>query len=51
VKVYIILSFKSGCFILQQEKQIDTYITINDLALPDGSAGGTEVIIRIPIIE
>lgn len=37
--------------ILQQEKELDTYITINDLVLADGSAGGTEVIIKIPVVE
>jgi len=34
---------------LQQKKQMDTYITINDLVLPDGSAGGTEVLLKIPV--
>ena len=34
--------------ILQQEDQLGTYIVINDLVLADGSAGGTEVIIKIP---
>jgi LytS/YehU family sensor histidine kinase len=34
--------------ILQQQDQLGTHIVINDLVLPDGSAGGTEVIIKIP---
>ncbi|MDQ6608930.1 MAG: histidine kinase [Bacteroidota bacterium] len=34
---------------LQQKKQLDAYITVNDLLLPDGSAGGTEVILKIPV--
>lgn len=33
----------------QQQKQLDTYIKITDLVLPDGSAGGTEVSIQIPV--
>ena len=33
---------------LQQQDQSGTHIEINDLVLPDGSAGGTEVIIKIP---
>jgi sensor histidine kinase YesM len=33
---------------LQQQKQ-DSSIVINDLVLPDGSPGGTEVIIKIPV--
>jgi len=36
--------------ILQQKKQIDTTIQIRDLILPDGSAGGTEVLLKIPVI-
>ncbi len=36
---------------LQQKKQLDTYIEITDLALPDGSSGGTEVIIKIPVVQ
>ncbi len=35
---------------LQQKKQIDTTIKITDLVLPDGSAGGTEVLLKIPVI-
>jgi hypothetical protein len=34
---------------VQQKKQLDTYITINDLILADGSAGGTEVTLKIPV--
>ena len=33
---------------LQQKKQLDAYIKITDLVLPDGSAGGTEVLLKIP---
>lgn len=35
---------------LQQNKNIDAHIKITDLVLPDGSAGGTEVLIKIPVI-
>ncbi len=35
--------------ILQQKKEFDTSIKITDLVLPDGSAGGTEVMLRIPV--
>ena len=34
---------------LQQQDQLGTSVVINDLVLPDGSAGGTEVLIKIPI--
>ncbi len=34
---------------LQQQEQLGTHIVINDLVLADGSAGGTEVIIKIPV--
>jgi hypothetical protein len=34
---------------LHQGKQLNSYITINDLILPDGTAGGTEVILKIPV--
>jgi tetratricopeptide (TPR) repeat protein len=34
--------------LLQQQEQMGTHIVINDLVLADGSAGGTEVIIKIP---
>ena len=36
---------------LQQKKQLDTSIKITDLVLPDGSAGGTEVMLKIPIMQ
>ncbi len=36
--------------ILQQKKQIDPTIQISDFVLPDGSAGGTEVLLKIPVI-
>lgn len=35
--------------IMQQKKQRTNYITINDLTLPDGSAGGTEVTLQLPV--
>jgi Histidine kinase len=35
--------------ILQQKKQLDTYVTITDMVLPDGSAAGTEVLLKIPV--
>jgi tetratricopeptide (TPR) repeat protein len=35
---------------LQQKKRLDTSIKITDLVLPDGSAGGTEVLLKIPLI-
>ncbi len=35
---------------LQQKKQIDTTIKITDLVLPDGSVGGTEVLLKIPVM-
>ena len=34
---------------LQQKKQLDAYIKITDLVLPDGSTGGTEVLLKIPV--
>ncbi len=37
--------------ILQQKKQLDTTIKITDLVLPDGSAGGTEVLLKIPVMQ
>ena len=37
--------------ILQQKKQLDSIIQITDLVLPDGSAGGTEVLLKIPVSE
>jgi len=35
--------------ILQNQDQGNSYITINDLVLPDGSPGGTEVLLKIPV--
>jgi hypothetical protein len=34
--------------ILQQQDQLGAHIVINDLVLADGSAAGTEVVIKIP---
>jgi sensor histidine kinase YesM len=34
---------------LQQKKQLDAYIKITDLILPDGNVGGTEVLLKIPV--
>ena len=34
---------------LQQKKQLEAYIKITDLVLPDGTAGGTEVLLKIPV--
>ncbi len=33
---------------LQQKKQLETPIKITDLVFPDGSADGTEVLLKIP---
>jgi tetratricopeptide (TPR) repeat protein len=35
--------------ILQQHDQFGTHVVINDLVLSDGSTGGTQVIIKIPL--
>lgn len=35
---------------LQQKKELDTTIKITDSALPDGGAGGTEVLLKIPVM-
>jgi len=35
--------------VLQQQHQKNTSISINDLVYPDGSPGGTEVLIKIPL--
>ncbi|MEP7111412.1 MAG: histidine kinase, partial [Ferruginibacter sp.] len=35
--------------LIQQRKQNETSITINDLVFPDGNPGGTEVLIKIPL--
>ncbi|CAN5421592.1 hypothetical protein BH20BAC1_BH20BAC1_07530 [soil metagenome] len=37
--------------ILQQNKQLDTTINISDLVLPDGTAGGTEVLLKLPVMQ
>ncbi|MGZ8518211.1 MAG: hypothetical protein ACXWWD_12720, partial [Chitinophagaceae bacterium] len=34
---------------LQQKKQSGAHIKITDLVLPDGTDGGTEVLIKIPV--
>jgi hypothetical protein len=34
---------------LHQNKQLDGYVAINDLILADGSAGGTEVTLKITV--
>ncbi len=34
---------------LQKNAQVETEIKITDLVLPDGSAGGTEVLLKIPV--
>jgi hypothetical protein len=36
--------------LLQQQKFIDSSIQITDLVLPDGTAGGTEVVLKLPVI-
>jgi tetratricopeptide (TPR) repeat protein len=36
--------------LLQQKKEADSYIIITDLVLPDGKSGGTEVVLKIPVI-
>ncbi len=35
---------------LQQKKQSDAFIKITDLVLADGSVGGTEVLLKIPVM-
>jgi len=37
--------------ILHPNKQLDTYIEVMDLVLPDGSACGTQVVLKIPVME
>jgi ligand-binding sensor domain-containing protein len=37
--------------LLQQNKEPDTTIQITDLVLPDGTAGGTEVLLKIPVYQ
>ena len=36
---------------LQQLQNIESTVTINDLVNSDGTAAGTEVIIKIPVIQ
>jgi hypothetical protein len=36
--------------ILQKNKQPGSHLQITDLILPDGTAGGTEVILKIPVM-
>lgn len=36
--------------IIQKGADQDNFISINDLTLPDGSAGGTEVLLKIPLV-
>ncbi|MBD0375649.1 MAG: hypothetical protein ICV51_08490 [Flavisolibacter sp.] len=36
--------------LLQRQKQLRTSITVNDLVNDDGSAAGTEVILKIPVM-
>ena len=35
--------------ILHDQDQGNSYITVNDLVLPDGNPGGTEVLLQIPV--
>ena len=35
--------------ILEDQKQSNSYVLITDLILPDGSPGGTEVLLKIPV--
>jgi len=35
--------------LLQQQKLLHTAIRINDVILPDGTAGGTEIILKLPV--
>ena len=35
--------------ILQQSKQNNTFVSVNDLVFPDNSPAGTEVVIKIPV--
>jgi len=34
---------------LQHQRQNNTYISVTDVVLPDGSTGGTEVLMKIPV--
>ena len=35
---------------LQEQKQINSSVQITDLVLPDGNGGGTEVLLKVPLI-
>jgi hypothetical protein len=35
--------------LLQDKKAMDNYIKISDLVLPDGTACGTEVLVKFPV--
>jgi ligand-binding sensor domain-containing protein len=35
--------------IMQQQEQNNTFISVNDLVLPDGRSAGTEVLIKVPV--
>ena len=37
--------------VLQQKNKAETYVQVTDLVLPDGNTGGTEVFLKIPIIQ
>ncbi len=37
--------------VLQQRNKAETYIQVTDLVFPDGSTGGTEVLLKIPIMQ
>ena len=37
--------------VLQQKNKSETYVQVTDLILPDGNTGGTEVFLKIPIIQ
>ncbi len=37
--------------LLQHRNKSETYIQVTDLILPDGGTGGTEVLLKIPIIQ
>jgi hypothetical protein len=40
---------ESRIALLMAQKQTESFITINDLVLPDGAPGGTEVVLKIPV--
>ena len=37
--------------ILQDSSQNNAYVAVTDLVLPDGTPGGTEVLLRIPVLS